>query len=226
MHLALLGGAVALALKLPILSGALTGIVIAALVLGPWAERFKIDPGMMSAYLMTGSLGLAFILFSRAGIPAMEVFSLFTGGLLLLTRGDLLLLTGLGAVVAIFFWLFFYEIELFLYDREMAEALGVPVKKIQTGLIFLTGFAIGLAIRIVGALMIDAILVIPALAALTYARGLREGLILTACFGVGATLGGYFLALGLDLPIGASMAVFAVLILAGAKFVKKQWTRR
>lgn len=222
MHLALLGGAVALAFKLPLLAGALGGIMVASLILGPWAERFKIDPGMMSAYLMTGSLGFAFILFYRAGVPAMEVFSLFTGGLLLLNLNDLFVLLFLGVVLLFVFWAFYYEIELFLYDQEMAEALGVPIRLLQTGLIFLTGLAIGVAMRVVGALMVDAIIVIPALTALSFARGLKEGLIFTSLFGVIASVGGLFLSMGADLPVGASITVSAVALLAIVNLLKNK----
>lgn len=226
MHLALLGGAVALAFKLPILAGAFGGIIVASFILGPWAERLKVDTGMMSAYLMTGSLGVAFILFYRAGVPAMEVFSLFTGGLLLLSPHDLWILLVIGILIIFLFWAFYYEIELFLYDKETAKALGVPIKRLQTGLLFLTGLAIGVVMRVVGALMVDAIILIPALAALTLARGLKEGLILTSIFGLIASVGGFFLSMGADLPVGASITVSAVALLAVVSIIKGRFNLR
>jgi zinc transport system permease protein len=213
MHIALLGAAAAMVLGFPPLAGAMLGIVIASLLLGPAGDYIKVDTGITGVIFMTGSLGLAFMLFYKAGIPAMDAFALFTGNVLALTNADIWVITVLTGVIITVFILFYREIQMILYHPDLAESLGVPVKRLRNGLLLLTGFAIGISIRIVGALLIDAAVLLPAIAAMTVSRSLKGALILSGVFGVISQVGGLAAAMIFDLPSGASITLSAVLIL-------------
>ncbi|TCL68585.1 zinc transport system permease protein [Hydrogenispora ethanolica] len=213
MHVALLGAALALVLGFPPLAGALAGIVIASLLLGPASDSIKLDTGNIGAIFMTGSLGLAFMLFYKAGIPAMDAFALFTGNVLALEKADLWAIGILTCLILAVFSLFYREIQMMLYNPELAESLGVPVKWLRNGLLLLAGLAIGLSIRTVGALLIDAAVLLPAMAALAVARGLKSALILAAGFGILSQVGGLAASMILDLPSGASITLAAVCVL-------------
>jgi ABC-type Mn2+/Zn2+ transport system permease subunit len=213
MHVALLGAALALVLGFPPLAGALAGIVIASLLLGPASDSIKLDTGNIGAIFMTGSLGLAFMLFYKAGIPAMDAFALFTGNVLALEKADLWAIGILTCLILAVFSLFYREIQMMLYNPELAESLGVPVKWLRNGLLLLAGLAIGLSIRTVGALLIDAAVLLPAMAALAVARSLKSALILAAGFGTLSQVGGLAASMILDLPSGASITLAAVCVL-------------
>lgn len=211
MHIALLGAALGMALGFPPLTGAVVGILVASLLLGPAGDFMKIDTGVSGAVFMTGSLGLAFLLFYKAGVPAMNAFALFTGNVLALTDADLWSAGGLAVLVILVFALFYREIQMVLYNPELAESLGVPAWRIRNGMLLLTGLAIGVSIRIVGALLIDAVVLLPALAAFIWARSLKGMLLLAALFGVISQVGGLAASMLLDLPSGASITLAAVM---------------
>jgi zinc transport system permease protein len=210
MHVALLGAAISMVLGLPPLLGAMLGIGVASIALGPIGDSIKVDTGVTGALLMTGSLGLAFMLFSKAGVSAMEAFTLFTGNILALETADLWTIGGLAGIIILIFIVFYREIQMVLYNPTLAESLGVPAVQIRNGLLLLTGLAIGVNMRLVGALLIDAAVLLPAMAALTLARGLKETLMLSAVFGVLSQVGGLVLAMVCDLPSGASITLVAV----------------
>lgn len=218
MHVALLGAATAMVFGFPPLLGAMAGIVAASFLLGPASDYIKVDTGNAGVIFMTGSLGLAFVLFYRAGIPAMDAFALFTGNVLALTRADLWAIGGLAAAIILVFALFYREIQMLLFDPELAESLGVRVKALRNGLLLLTGLAVGMGIRIVGALLIDAAVLLPAIAAMAVSRSLKGALVLSGLFGILSQVGGLAAAMAFDLPGGASITLAAVLILclAGA----------
>jgi zinc transport system permease protein len=212
MHIALLGAATAMIFGLPPLAGALAGIVIASLILGPAGDYIKIDTGITGVLFMTGSLGLAFVLFYKAGVPAMDAFALFTGNVLALRNSDLLAIGGLAALIILIFLFFYREIQIVLYNPDLAESLGVPVRLIRNGLLLLTGLAIGVNLRMVGALLIDAAVLLPAVAALAVARSLKEALVWSAVFGIISQVGGLAASMVWDLPSGASITMAAVML--------------
>ena len=220
MHIALLGAAVAMVLGSSPLTGAMLGIIVASLLLGPAGDYIKVDTGITGVIFMTGSLGLAFILFYKAGVPAMDAFALFTGNVLALTNADIWTIIALTLVIFTVFILFYREIQMLLYNPDLAESLGVPVKLLRNGLLLLTGLALGISIRIVGALLVDAAVLLPAIAAMTTSRSLKGTLIMSGIFGVLSQVGGLAASMIFDLPSGASITMSAVLILCITGFVQ------
>ncbi|MFZ5634082.1 MAG: metal ABC transporter permease [Bacillota bacterium] len=210
MHMALLGGAVGLALGSTPLAGATAAIVLGSLLLGPFSERLRLDTGIIGAFFMTGSIALAFVLFYKAGVPALDVFGLFTGSILNLNRSDLWAVVGLGAVILLCYMCLFREIQLVFYDPEQAEWLGVPARRIKNGLLFLTGLSIGVAMKVVGALLIDALILIPAMTAMRLSRGLLQILLLSSLLGVATAAGGLLISMTLDMPTGATITLVGV----------------
>jgi len=84
----------------------------------------------------------------------------------------------------------------------------------------LLGIGVATALRLVGALLVDAIILLPGIAALRFARSFGMALFLSALFGILACAGGFFLSLFLNLPIGASAAMVSTLILAISMLLK------
>lgn len=213
MHTALLGAALGMALGWSPFTGALVGIVIASFLLGPASDYIKIDTGFTGMVFMTGSLGLTFLVFYKAGIPALEAWTLFSGNLLALENIDLWVIGILSCLVVLIYFLFYREIQMVLYNPDLAESLGVPVKLIRNGLLFFSGLAIGVSIKTVGALLIDAAILLPSLAAVTLGRSLKGIFFWSVFFGVSSQIGGLVLSMLFDLPSGATITLMAVLLL-------------
>ncbi len=221
MHIGLLGAAAGMSLGMSPAPGAFGLVLAASLVMGITGKRFSISASSVMGLFMTGSLAGAFLLLAVSGVPAMAVFSVFAGNILLMTRIDLLFVAVLGAAVVTVFVVAYREIELVLLDDELARALGVPVDLITAGLFVLVGAGVAAALRLVGALLVDGIILLPGIAALRFARGLGSALILSVVFGLLTSVGGFFGALVFDLPVGASAAAASTLILAVSMLLSK-----
>jgi len=226
MHMALLGAACSLALNQQPVVGAVVAIVVGSLLLGPLSDRMKMDAGLTSALFMTGSIAAAFILFYRARVPAMEAFGLFTGSILAMTETETWVILIVGTVVLAVFVALYREIQLVLYDRELAKLLGVPAEAVRNGLLVLTGLAIGLAMRIVGALLVDAVMLLPALGAMMIGKSLAQVLVVCSVLGILSASGGLLLSMAVDLPSGASMTVVAVMALVVVATIKSILVQR
>ncbi|WP_028545597.1 metal ABC transporter permease [Paenibacillus taiwanensis] len=213
MHMALLGGACGLVLGTAPIIGAMSGIVVGSVLLGPMSRKLKLDTGLIGAFFMTGAIALAFLIFHTAGIPAMDIFGLFAGSILTLTTVDIVFLAVLSLAVLGMYWFFYRELQLLFYDEAQAKWLGVPTEKLKSMLLFFTGLSIGVIMKIVGALMVDAIILLPAMAALRIGRSFGQLILWTSVFGMFTTCVGLLFSMQFDFPTGASIAMTGVAVL-------------
>ncbi len=101
-----------------------------------------------------------------------------------------------------------------LLDKELALNLGVPVDGMMTIIFIMVGIGVAGALRLVGALLVDAIILLPGIAALRISRRFLSALLLSSLFGFLSAACGFILAIVLDLPVGASTAIVSAIIMA------------
>jgi len=213
MHVALLGGAVGLFLKMDPLFMGLLFCSVSSLVLGPVSEKTKMGLGTLSGYMMTLTLAIAFILFYKANIHVVQAFSILWGSILSLTLWDLVLVIFVSLLILGLVVLFFKEIQAILYDREVALSVGLPEKKLYYAMVFILGLTIAVSMRMIGALLIDAFVLLPAIAANLVSRNLRQVFFFSSAFGLISGMGGLYLALVFDLLTSSTIILVASLII-------------
>lgn len=221
MHTALLGSAAAIVLSLPPVWGALFAIAVTAWLMGPLSDKLKVDTGVSGALFMTGSLALAFFFFYQAGIPAMEAFDVFSGNILSLTKADVISLSVVSVTILILVICFYRELQLVLYNEDLALTLGIQSKLVRNIMLLSCGMAIGVVMRLVGALLVDAIILLPALGALQLGSSLATVLVITSLFGLISTVLGLLIALKLNWPLGVTITLTGVVVLLVITFYRK-----
>ena len=215
MHVALLGGAIGLFLKVdPLLSGLLF-CILSSMALGPISEKMKLGVGILPGYFMTLTLALAFILIYKADIHVLQAFNILWGNILSLGGLDLLFVIGISLVILSIVILFFKEIQAILYDREIALAVGLPEKTFYYLIIFMLGLTIAVSMRLIGALLIDAFVLLPAMAATLISRSLKQTFFFSSLFGLLSGMAGLHLSFVFDIPTSSTIILVASLIIAG-----------
>ncbi|MFA6506482.1 MAG: metal ABC transporter permease [Treponemataceae bacterium] len=222
MHVSLLGAAVGLMVGVDPMLAAVTGAVASGFLIARASEQSSVSAGGPLGLVMTLSLGLAFIIFYKADIHAIEAFNLFWGNVLALTETEAILTIIAAAILIIAVAVFFKEIRAVLYDRELARASGLPARAIYYGIILAVCLGIGLAMRLTGALMVDASTILPALAARNMKRSLGGTLLWGAAFGLVMNLGGFALSLALDLPVSPAVIVIGAVLVIGTGALGKR----
>jgi len=213
MHVALLGGAVGLFVRVDPLFLGLVFCGLSSLVLGPVSEKTKVGLGALSGYLMTLTLAIAFILFYKANIHVVQAFSILWGSILSLTFWDLVLVILVSLLILGLVVFFFKEIQAVLYDREVALAVGLPERRLYYVMVFILGLTIAASMRMIGALLIDAFVLLPAIAANLVSRNLKQVFLFSSAFGVISGMGGLYLALVFDLPTSSTIILVASVII-------------
>lgn len=225
MHIALLGGAVGLFLGVdPMLFGLLF-CALASTALGPLSEKTKMGLGALSGFFMTLTLALALILFSRGRINVLEAFSILWGNILSLSSGDLVLTACTSVFIILMVFFLFKEIQAVLYDREIALSVGLPERWIYYLIVLVLGITVAVSMRLIGALLVDALVLLPAIAARMVARSLRQMFLLSSLFGLLSGLGGLFVSLAVDVPASSSIILFASLIIALSILFRRRFAR-
>jgi zinc transport system permease protein len=133
--------------------------------------------------LMTFAIAGALLVLSGSGVNATGAFALLWGSILATRTVDLVVLAMLAVVVHGLFWSKRQELGLVLFDRELALCSGVNADRLILVLLVATAVAIGGGIRLTGALLVDALTLLPALGARNLGRSLRSMVIWSIILG-------------------------------------------
>jgi zinc transport system permease protein len=208
MHVALLGIAVGLLTGLdPVLCG-LLACGLAGAGVAPLARRPTGLTGAMGL-MMTFAIAGALLVLSVSGVNATGAFALLWGSILATRTVDLVVLAVLAVVVHGLFWRKRRKLGLVLFDRELALCSGVNADRLVLVLLVVTAVAIGAAIRLTGALLVDALTLLPALGARNLGRSLRSMVIWSIVLGLLGNALGFVVALALDQPLGPVLVLVA-----------------
>lgn len=189
-HLAFAGVAIGLVTDVwPIWTALLTAVV-GALAIERLRARTRENGDLALALAFYLGLGLASVLLSRRGNVASNVQGYLFGSILTITRSDAVVLAVACAVVVIV--LAFVGPALFsvIVDEEAALASGIPVARMNDLLMVLTAVSIVTAMRVVGILLVSALLVLPVGIAQRISRSFRSTLVLASAIGMVAAVTG------------------------------------
>jgi zinc transport system permease protein len=224
MHAGLLGAAVGLLLGFNASFPAIAASILAGAGIALLSWRGRVSAGGSLGLIMTVSMGLAFIIFYKSNVQAIEAFNLFWGSILTLSPADLRLALISSGAILIFLCGAYKEIQIVLYDRELAWAVGVRAKLVYGGIMLSVCLGIAVAMRITGALLVDAVTLLPALAARRLGKHFPAIIALGALFGTGMNLAGFAASFIFDIPVSSAIILvgaLTLLILSGGKHGKE-----
>lgn len=227
MHVALLGIAVGMVTGVSPLACALIACTVAGGALTPLART----PGGLSGatgLLMSLAMAAALLLIAVSGINAAQTFGLLWGSILGIDTADLVLVTALAAVVPLFLLWNRNRAPVLFADREFAQASGIRVDLLTGAMLVLTALAITAAMQLTGALLVDALTLLPALAARRLGRTLRSICAWAIGISLVSSLAGLSLAILFDLPPGPILVLvtgaFALVVnLIPKKGINPSW---
>ena len=209
-HVAFMGVAIGLITKTFPPFVALGATSIAAVAIDQLRARRMMPGDAALAVFLYAALAIAVVVISLAGGFNVDLFSYLFGSVLTIAPTDLWLVAGLMVVVIGFVGLFFSELAQSSFDGDLARTSGVPVGWINLVLAVLTGATITLSMRIVGVLLVGALIVIPVIASLRLATGLRTAVVLGMSFGVFSSLLGLTIAYYANVAAGGAVVLTAV----------------
>ncbi|MDQ7045430.1 MAG: metal ABC transporter permease [Sulfurimonas sp.] len=215
-HSALVGVAVGLVAGWNPLWIAVVVSVLSAWLIEYLRSAFSLYSDSVLAILLSGSLAIAVIIVSLGGEFNSSLFSYLFGSILSVSNEDIYAIFVFGIIalcLLLFFWREFYFIA---YDEEVAQTSGIKVKLLNYLLVTIVAIIIALSIRIIGTLLIGALMVIPTVAALQFRVGFMKTSMLSLFFAVFSVVIGMTFSFYFSLPSGATivLSVLSIFILS------------
>jgi zinc transport system permease protein len=219
-HAAILGVALALATDLPIGLGTLVvALAMAVTVAGLSARGWAMDTTLG----VLAHSALAFGLVAVSFFPTMrtDLSSYLFGDILAVSRADLgLIWLGSVLVLGLLAWRWQALLTATL-SEDLAHAAGLDPDRERLVLVVALAVVVAVALKVVGALLIAAMLIIPAAAARGFARTPEAMAGLAVAYGVISSLGGLALSLWQDTPTGPSIIVVAAGLFAASILMRR-----
>lgn len=173
-------------------------------------RRSQIRQDTAIGLLFAGLFALGILLISRTRNFALELNSFIVGNILGATTTDLAVMGVLTFVVLVLTWFFYRELLYTAYDPTMAAAAGVPVAAVQTGLLILVALAAVVAFRLVGIVLVLAMLVAPAATAGLVVRRLPAMMAAALVVGLVAVVVGLYVSFHADVAAGPAIVLVAI----------------
>lgn len=176
-------------------------------------KAYKTYAELSIAIIMSGGVALASLLFTIGKGFNVNVNSYLFGSIYTLNNTDLYVIGGVTAVVLIAIRTQVKELFLITFDEDAAAVSGLPVKFYNVMISVLTALVISVSIKIVGALLVSALLTIPAACSLIIARSFRQSVITVVIVGELAVVIGLLIAGIWNLAPGGTIVLLLIAVL-------------
>lgn len=231
-HVAFAGVAVgAVTGQQPIVT-ALVLAVLAAVLIEVIRMRGRTGGDTALSIMFYGGIALGAVLMSRAPAGEANLQQYLFGAITTTTRTDVAVFAALAAVVVGTTWALLPRLFAVANDPEFAQAAGLRVLPLNLTLAILTAVTVVVSMRVVGLLLIAALMIVPNAAAQTVARSFAATMGLAVAIGVACSAGGVAVSFFLDTPSGGTIvllavAAYAVLGVAGLVSARmRRWRHR
>ncbi len=212
-HSALGGIAFGLIIGINPIIGAVVFSVAAVLSVEKLRKAFGIYHEIATVIVMSAGIGLTAVLSAFIKNGSANISSFMFGSIVAISDFELWLSLILCAIVLVVTFLLYKENFAITFDEETALLSGIPVRLVNFIVMLLTAIVVSVASRIVGALMISSLLVIPVANAMLISKSYKQTLILSIVFSEFITLAGLFISFYLDLRPGGTIVLLGVVIL-------------
>lgn len=196
----------------PMAAGLIVAI-IASFAIEKLRKAYKSYAELSIAIIMSGGVGLASILFTLDRGFSVSIDSYLFGSIYTLGTADIVTIAVVTIIVLIAVRAQMKELFLLTFDEDAAAVSGLPVRFYNVMISVLTALVISVSIKIVGALLVSALLTIPAACSLMVARSFRQSVVTVVVIGEIAVIAGLMIAGVWNLAPGGTIVMLLIVIL-------------
>lgn len=164
--------------------------------------------GIVSAVGIAGGVILASL--SRGF--NVDLFSYLFGNILAISQAEVFFSIILSTLVLLLLYFFYWDLFSATFDEEYARTTGIKTSFINLLLTLMTAITVVLSVKMVGVMLVSALLILPAVSALQFAKGFKAAVVWSIIFSIVSVLSGITFSFFLDLPTGATVVMFNVVL--------------
>jgi len=210
-------GSVALALALKaqplyVTLVALPLVLLSSLGILKLTDKARIYGDAAIGIVSAAGIAVGMILAAASGGFNVDLFGYLFGNILAISRAELLLALLLFCLVMATVFRYYNELFAITFDEDLARCSGIRVERINGLLAVLTALTVVLAMKVVGILLVSALLIIPAVTALQVARGFRTTILAASLFAAFSVVSGIIGAFVMNLPAGGVIVLVNIIL--------------
>ena len=175
--------------------------------IGWLSRKGRLHEDAVIGILFSASMAFGVVLIAVAHAYNQDLLSYLFGSILAMTWADVTILAVLSVLAVAFLIFFFKELLFFSFDEETAAASGVPVRFVYYGLLITMALTIVISIKLVGIILISALIVIPGATGLQVSRNYRVVVLVSLASGLVSTIAGLYLSFRFDVASGATIVL-------------------
>ncbi|EOT25885.1 metal ABC transporter permease [Enterococcus saccharolyticus] len=221
-HVSLAGVALGFFLNLNPTLTTMFVVILAAIVLEYLRMMYRSYSEISIAILMSGGLALALVLMNLSGgNSSTSIQSYLFGSIVTITSDQVVFLGILFAVTAVLFLLFKKPMYVLTFDEDTAHVDGLPVHWMSMMFNVLTGVAIAVMIPIAGALLISAIMVLPAAISMRLGKSFNMVILISIVIGLAGMMTGLTSSYYLSTPPGATITLVFIAVFLLVNLIRR-----
>jgi len=192
-----------------------------AFAIGALSKKGKLSEDTAIGIFWAAGMALGIIFINLTPGYAPDLFSYLFGNILTIPITDLFIMLALDLVVIILVVVFFKELIAISLDEEFSAVIGIPTNIFYIMLLVMVSLSVVLLIRIVGIILVIALLTIPAAICRQFTYNIKSIIISSIITGTILTIGGLFISYMLDMASGATIILLLTLAFTLSFGVKK-----
>ncbi len=209
-HVSLAGVAIGYLTSTQPIGAAIVVAVLTALLVEYLRAQQKVLGEAGLAMVLSGGLALAAVLLSAARGLNVNLGSILFGSITTVSREDLTIIGALGLVTVLLITVLWKELLSIAIDEELAEAGGIRTLLVNHLFVSLCAVTVALSMRIVGILLIGALMIIPSIAAMQWDMSFRRTTALALLFSLASVFGGLLLSYKAGISSGGTIVLVAI----------------
>lgn len=211
-HISLLGVAIGFLFQVSTIITAIIVSIIASVMIEYLRSYKKLYSDSMLSIFLSSALALSVIIVSLSNSFNTSLFDYLFGSIVAVTNEDIFMISLFFLLTILFMIVYYQKLLLICFNEELAIANGINVKLINLIFTALIGTLVAISIKIIGALLIGAIMIIPVVSAICLRKGFKITWILSTLFAILGVVIGLVLSFYVSIPSGATIVIVLLLI--------------
>ena len=200
--------------------GAMFFALLSALTMGLVTRKTRLPEDTATGILWALGMALGVIFIGLAAGYAPDLMSYLFGNILTVPASDLYLMLALDIIIIALVIIFYKDFLLLCFDEEYATVAGLPVDGLYLLLLCMVALTVVVLIRVVGMILVIALLTFPAALARQFTHSLKKMMLLSVAFDMVFTFGGLWLSFVLNLASGATIILLSGTVLLVSYIVR------
>src|SRR4030042_618241 len=195
--------------------------LIAAVSIGYISKKTKVGEDAAIGIIWSVGMALGIIFINLTPGYAPDLFSYLFGNILTIPVSDLYIMLAMNLIIILIVALFFKEFNAMSFDEEFSTVVGIPNRVLYLVLLCMVALCVVILIRIVGIILVIALLTIPSSICRQFTYNIKKLIISSIVTGIILTIAGLWLSYLLNLASGATIIIILAVVFFITFFANK-----